>query len=78
MKVGDLVVIKADAPLGTYTLGGFSGEVGMISKINNVKNYKVVTKSGYTTGYWWGKDEIRMATTEECVAELRKQLESCI
>ena len=54
----------------------FSGEVGMISKTHNDRDYKVKTNNGYTTGYWWSRDELRIATTEECVAELRKQLEA--
>ena len=70
MKVGDIVTITVQYPYLVINENVF-GEVGIIADIEN--GYLEV-KTDSRDGYWYTKDEIRLATETEIKEKLRKLL----
>lgn len=59
IKVGDIVSVTAKNPSGSSQIT--FGNIGVVTEIED-GDYKVHTES---TDYWYGKDQIRLATKSE-------------
>ena len=69
MKFGSSVKVIVDHPDGS-TENTF-GEIGVITTVIDNFDFEVHNHSG---DYWYGADQIRELTDEECREALRKEL----